>query len=145
MERNESPLSVMSALARLDIDPWAEAASLAGLSKAAATTRLSALLGPLPGAPSNKPDRDGLCRRVLGLLPSASVLPELPALIAPRPGKLRASIRPPTSSVLFVSCMVIAALIGATVLPRMIDREAAPAATHASGGFTSDGFTTSRN
>jgi hypothetical protein len=46
MDRNESPLSVMSALARLDIDPWAEAAALAALSKAAAVARLSALLGP---------------------------------------------------------------------------------------------------
>jgi hypothetical protein len=65
LDRNNSPLSVMSALARLDLDPWSEAAALATLSKAAAVTRLSALLGPLPGAPSTKPDREGLWQRAL--------------------------------------------------------------------------------
>jgi hypothetical protein len=32
-------------LARLDIDPWQEAASLAGMSKEMATARLTALIG----------------------------------------------------------------------------------------------------
>jgi len=145
IDQNESPLSVMSALARLDIDPWAEAASLAALSKAAAVTRLSALLGPLPGAPVDKPDREGLCQRVLGLLPAGSPVPRLPAFVVATPSKPRIPARPPTSSVLFLGWIVIAALIGATVLPRIIDRPAAPAAAatvaKTGSGFTFDGFT----
>lgn len=137
MDRNDSPLSVMSALARLDIDPWAEAAALAALSKAAAIARLSALLGPLPGAPSTKPDREGLCQRVLGLLPAASTVPVLSALAVPAAGKAGQRARPPASSVLFLSWLLIAGLIGAAVLPHFFGPPAAPVATtvvHAHSG-----------
>jgi hypothetical protein len=129
LERNESPLSVLSALARLDLDPWAEAAALAGLSKPAAVTRLSALLGPLPGAPPTRLDRDGLCRRVLGLLPADHVMTRLPALGLPAASKTTPLARPTTSSIVLVGWIVIAGLIGALVLPRLIDNPAAPPAT----------------
>ena len=49
-ERNGMLLSVVSALARLDLDPWREAASLSRLQIPAATERLSSLLAPLPGS-----------------------------------------------------------------------------------------------
>jgi hypothetical protein len=39
----EMPLSVLSALARLDLDPWQEAAELSELPKGTATQRLAAL------------------------------------------------------------------------------------------------------
>ena len=42
------PTTVMSALARLDLDPWQEASELTELSSAAATVRLSNLLAKLP-------------------------------------------------------------------------------------------------
>jgi hypothetical protein len=146
MDRNESPLTVMSALARLDIDPWAEAAALAALSKAAAIARLSALLGPLPGAPSTKPDRENLCQRVLCLLPGAPAAVRLPQPVAPTAASFGAMARArPMAS--FVGWMVIAALIGAAVLPRLIDTPAAPVASldkHASAGPAFDGSTTSK-
>jgi hypothetical protein len=147
MDRNESPLSVMSALARLDIDPWAEAAALAALSKAAAVARLSALLGPLPGAPATKPDRESLCQRVLGLLPAASAVPRPAGPVAPTAGGFGAltQARPAAS---FLAWLVIAALIGAAVLPRLFEKPAAPVAsltTHASSGPTLDGATTSKD
>jgi hypothetical protein len=47
-DRNGTPLSVLSALARLDVDPWQEAASLARMSKETAATRLTALIVALP-------------------------------------------------------------------------------------------------
>jgi hypothetical protein len=47
-ERNGNPLSVLSALARLDIDPWAEAARLADLPKEAAAVALAAIISRLP-------------------------------------------------------------------------------------------------
>src|SRR6187200_2302521 len=48
-DRNEMPLTVLSALSRLDVDPWAEAAELSELPKDAATQRLASLIGRLPG------------------------------------------------------------------------------------------------
>jgi hypothetical protein len=49
-DRNEVPLSVLSALARLDVDPWHEAANLARLPKETATQRLASLIAGLPDA-----------------------------------------------------------------------------------------------
>ena len=42
--RNGTTLSVLSALARFDVDPWQETASLAGMSKERATERLAVLI-----------------------------------------------------------------------------------------------------
>ncbi|WP_419758473.1 hypothetical protein [Acidisoma sp.] len=149
LDRNEFPLSVMSALARLDIDPWQEAAALAALSKAAAVTRLSALLGPLPGAPSTRPDREGLCQRVLGLLPSPRTIPLHPALeVTAAAAKKGVMTRPTTSSLLFLGWIVIAGLIGASVVPRLFDRptvSAAATVVHRSPGAAIQGFTTSKD
>ena len=47
-EQNGMSLSVVSALARLDLDPWIEAASLSQLSSQAAGDRLTGLLSSLP-------------------------------------------------------------------------------------------------
>jgi hypothetical protein len=47
-EQNGMSLSVVSALARLDLDPWSEAASLSRLSKRVAGERLTSLLSSLP-------------------------------------------------------------------------------------------------
>jgi hypothetical protein len=148
LDRNESPLSVMSALARLDIDPWQEAASLATLSKGAAITRLSTLLGPLPGAPSTKPDREGLCQRALGLLPAQyGTARHLAGGLAPA-GKTRTGAGPTASSLLFLGWIVIAGLIGASVLPRLLDQPATPGATavvHTAAAHSVDGFTTRKD
>jgi len=47
-DRNGTRLSVLSALARLDVDPWREAKSLARMPRAAAVVRLTALIDSLP-------------------------------------------------------------------------------------------------
>jgi hypothetical protein len=47
-ERNGMLLSVLSALARLDVDPWQEAAALAKMPAQDATVRLASLLSSLP-------------------------------------------------------------------------------------------------
>jgi hypothetical protein len=44
-------LSVLSALARLDVDPWEEAARLAELPGDKATRKLAALIAALPDPP----------------------------------------------------------------------------------------------
>ncbi|MGB7100358.1 MAG: hypothetical protein WBD95_16555, partial [Xanthobacteraceae bacterium] len=51
-DRNEMPLSVLSALARLDIDPWQEAAELARVPRETATQRLALSIAALPDGSS---------------------------------------------------------------------------------------------
>jgi hypothetical protein len=51
-DRNGTGLSVLSALARLDVDPWKEATSLARMPSAAAVVRLTELIDALPHEPA---------------------------------------------------------------------------------------------
>ena len=71
-----TPLSVLSMLARLDIDPWEEAAKLARLPRAAAAGRLVDFIAATPGAPSAYLNAKTVSDRLLNLLPSAPVLPK---------------------------------------------------------------------
>jgi hypothetical protein len=68
-DRNGMPLSVLSLLARRDLDPWQEAASLAAMPADAATRRLEALIRALPGQPLTLPDCGSVARRLIALLP----------------------------------------------------------------------------
>jgi len=70
-ERNEMPLTVLSALSRLNVDPWEEAAELSGLPNETAAQRLASLIARLPGgrwAQDAKAIADGL----IELLPRRS-------------------------------------------------------------------------
>ena len=147
LDRNESPLSVMSALARLDIDPWTEAAALAALSKAAALARLSALLGPLPGAPVAMPDREGLCQRVLALLPKQDAATRLPA-VGPAAARQTGAAGRQTASLVFLGCIILAGLLGGFALPRIFDRPTGSVAAkvvHQAPGAAIQGFTTNKD
>ncbi len=62
----EAPLSVVSALARLDIDPWREAEELSQLHEEAAARRLADLLARSPGTSG---DVETLVTRLIALLP----------------------------------------------------------------------------
>jgi hypothetical protein len=90
-------LTVVSALARLDLDPWAEAANLARLPRSVATQQLSELVSRFPEIPPVRVDSTKIAARLIGLLPgrirSQIPTPTLPArsfysmaqaLIAPR-------------------------------------------------------------
>ena len=59
-DRNEMPLSVLSALARRDVDPWEEAAELSELPKRTASQRLAALIARLPGGRWTQADSRGI-------------------------------------------------------------------------------------
>jgi hypothetical protein len=69
-DRDDVPLSVLSALARVDVDPWAEAERLAALPKCNAARRLAALLASLPDASITHRDSYALAARLVELLPS---------------------------------------------------------------------------
>jgi hypothetical protein len=70
-DRNEKTVSVLSALARLDVDPWEEVASLAIMPRALARDRLAALIGALPDAPKMQKSANEVAGDLIGLLPSS--------------------------------------------------------------------------
>ena len=76
-DRNEMPLSVLSALARLDIDPWEKAAELSELPKDIATQKLASLIARLPGGQWTQVDSKGISHRLIELLPRPSI-PKVP-------------------------------------------------------------------
>ena len=71
-DRNEMPLTVLSALSRLDVDPWKEAAELSELPKDAATQRLASLIARLPGGRWSVADSKAIADRLIELLPRRS-------------------------------------------------------------------------
>jgi hypothetical protein len=79
-DHNGMQLSVLSALARLDVDPWDEAAALALLPADAATRKLAAMIAALPAGPSARPDAATIAARLIPLLPR-----RVGAGVAPRP------------------------------------------------------------
>jgi len=68
-EKNGMLLSVISALARLNLDPWQEAANLAQLPKTTATRRLASLIESLPDGPSTHLDAGTTAARLIAHLP----------------------------------------------------------------------------
>jgi hypothetical protein len=68
-DRNGMPLSVLSALVRLNVDPWQEAAKLARLPGETATQRLASLIAPLPDGPSTQLDPFTIAARLIARLP----------------------------------------------------------------------------
>ena len=70
-DENGMPLSVLSALARLGLDPWQEAASLARLPGTGATQRLASLIGALPDRPPSPISPWTVAAGLVPLLPHA--------------------------------------------------------------------------
>ena len=68
-DRNGTPLSVLSALARLNIDPWEEAAKLTRLPGETATQRLASLIAALSDERSARLDPGTIAIRLVALLP----------------------------------------------------------------------------
>ncbi len=87
------PVTVLSMLARLDIDPWNEGASLARLSRKAAVQRLASLIDRLPGSGENAPPSRATAARLVSLLPSGFeiVSESMPATVDWRPSGLDSS------------------------------------------------------
>jgi hypothetical protein len=68
-DRNGMLVSVLSGLARSDVDPWQEAARLAELPGETATQRLASLIGALPDRVSSYPESRTIAARLVALLP----------------------------------------------------------------------------
>ena len=68
-EQNGMPLSVLSALTRLGVDPWEEAARLAALPKALAVEAMASIVARLPMARPQPAGNLAISRRLVELLP----------------------------------------------------------------------------
>ena len=77
-ERNGMALSLLSALARLDVDPWEETAALSRMPKEKARERLAALIATTTNALATKPSSEAIAARMIALLPGALTF-EVPA------------------------------------------------------------------
>jgi hypothetical protein len=109
-ERNGMLLSVLSALARLDVDPWQEAAILTLLPAQTAVKRLASLIAALPDGPSAHPDPGTIAASLVALLPRQTSFNTLPHKTWLRAGvvtNFRAGIH-----MFFFSVIVVAYILG---------------------------------
>ena len=74
-EQNGVTLSVVSALTRLGVDPWEEAARLTPLPKALAAEALAKLIARLPIRRTQSLDDFDISRRLVELLPAQATSP----------------------------------------------------------------------
>ena len=68
-EANGMQLSVLSALARMDVDPWEEATRLAAMPKAIAERTLASTVGQVLGKSRNPSETEVIAARLVHLLP----------------------------------------------------------------------------
>jgi hypothetical protein len=76
-EESGTGLTVLSALARLALDPWGEAARLSALPKAAAAQALASMIARLPSGRWGSSDVPTIAARLVQLLPER--LPAAPS------------------------------------------------------------------
>jgi len=106
-EQDGIPLSMVSALTRLGLDPWDEASRLSSLSKREAIEQLARLIAELPGTCRPLPEAREIAGGLVEQLPKHdSDCPAAPQIQLRRlPGWLRA----PTRSQILMFCLVTAA------------------------------------
>jgi len=105
---NGNPLSVLSALARLDVDPWMEAAELAALPGQSARQRLAELLERLPSRPWARTESGPIADRLLKLLPRSNPSETPPAQIGQ--GIFRVTFTPQLRMIIFLAAMGVFAI-----------------------------------
>jgi hypothetical protein len=74
-EKSGTPLSILSAMARLGMDPWGEAARLAEMPRAGAAAALAAILARLPRSGPELPDYFRISERLVQFLPEGGSKP----------------------------------------------------------------------
>jgi hypothetical protein len=127
-ERNGMTLSVLSALARLDVDPWEETAALASMPRERAKERLAALFASSTKALATGSSADMVAARLIALLPTASSF-RIPAPVAAVKAKVPSVVI--LLGVLLVVLVSLTMYFGAPQLPSLkfntADRAANPA------------------
>lgn len=126
-------LSVISALARVGVDPWEQAAVLARLPLDAAVRALSALLEKLPAGSGKPVDPTHVATRLVALLPNGSPLAATPTAAT---GLRTRTATTPNRLLTAVLYGIVILLLGAQLLtlvqPRLDDRPASttPSVNH---------------
>jgi hypothetical protein len=107
-EGNGMPLSVVSALARLEMDPWQEAARLSTLPRELAAPALDRLIRRLPPGSWSQTDTQTIAARLVELLPRRAA-----AGLGERAPGLRGKAVPAALLWLLVAMLAAAALTAA--------------------------------
>src|SRR5215468_8278541 len=107
------PLTVVSALARLGLDPWQEAGRLSSLSNREAVEQLARLIAELPGVFRSLDETREIADRLIQLLPRHDADRRSTPQVQIRPSYLRPALS--GTSQLWIACLVLAAavLVGA--------------------------------
>jgi hypothetical protein len=125
-DRNGMLLSVLSAFARLGVDPWQEAAKLARMPLGTAAQQLTALIAALPAEPSAPLDPPTIAARLIALLPRSAIPPSLSRVA--RPGVAATTDSRTIVFMVFIACLLGAQLIVAShLLPALSDDSGASA------------------
>jgi hypothetical protein len=113
-DRHGQLLSVISALARSDLDPWLEAVSLARMSQGQATARLRALIAALPDVPPSGRPIDAIAGELVALLPQTDRLPRPPKPAPPKTAPILSVMTP--NGRFGLGVVALALLIGFSLL-----------------------------
>jgi hypothetical protein len=108
-ELNGSPLTILSVLARLGQDPWAEAANWVKLPKAATIDQLTQSISQMPLSPQALDEARATATRLIKLLPSQVARPAEPAAAAKRVA--------PKWVLMAVCCVAVALGLAFTMMP----------------------------
>jgi hypothetical protein len=143
-DNNGMPLTVLSALARMDVDPWEEASKLTQLPQESAVTQLASLLGALRNAPVAGLDPARIAVPLIALLPCSRdrAPPMLNAFAQAAPTKHPAAVSTLLTVLTYVIFMLLSQwMIGSHQAPRQIQAPAmsAPAIDSPSAPTSSEG------
>ena len=108
-QRNGMPLNVVSALTRLNVDPWEEAARLAALPKALAAEALEPMIAQLPIFRRRQSDLV-ISRRLVELLPAGQ------QTATPGPEQAGAKEKKYFGTVMMLACLALGAVVLYAVL-----------------------------
>lgn len=137
-EPNGTLLSVLSVLARLNLDPWREAASLAQSPGEAAVQRLASLIAAIPDGPSVPAEPKTTAARLIALLPRR------PLYSVPPRQSLRGFGTMTRPQAIVYAIIVLAMLVyGAVLLTGARSSPAPNGISHTSASSTTEGDTKS--
>jgi hypothetical protein len=108
-ETEGMPLSVLSALTRLGLDPWEEADRLSSLRNREAVEQLARLIAELPGNSRPLAETRGIASGVVPMLPKHNFSATPPPQVQIRPRYCRPAPTLPKLSQFWVACFVLAA------------------------------------
>jgi hypothetical protein len=109
-ELNGSPLTILSILARLGLDPWAEAAKWTKLPKATTIDRLAQSIGQMPLSPEALGEARSTASRLIMLLPASVAGPGEAPVVAKKPVV-------PRWALAVICCAAVALGLAFTVMP----------------------------